>query len=125
MHRLLKNKRAEGYIDICVGVVALLCVLVLTINIYSEQLIQVATYNGCFSDEFNQRANDLKTQFFDFDYTVSASSYYNAALKKVQLGQKMTVTVSVQTKLVGVGVVSVPITCTSTRSGISEKYWKG
>ena len=137
MHRLLKNKRAEGYIDICVGVVALLCVLVLTINIYSfftlkqdldeisEQLIQVATYNGCFSDEFNQRANDLKTQFFDVDYTVSASSYYNAALKKVQLGQKMTVTVSVQTKLVGVGVVSVPITCTSTRSGISEKYWKG
>ena len=137
MHRLMKNKKAEGYIDICVGVVALLCVLVLTINIYSfltlkqdldeisEQLIQVATYNGCFSDAFNQRANDLKTQFFDFDYTASASSYYNAALKKVQLGQKMTVTVSVQTRLVGVGVVSVPITCTSTRSGISEKYWKG
>ena len=137
MHRLMKNKKAEGYIDICVGVVALLCVLVLTINIYSfltlkqdldeisEQLIQVATYNGSFSDAFNQRANDLKTQFFDFDYTVSASSYYNAALKKVQLGQKMTVTVSVQTRLVGVGVVSVPITCTSTRSGISEKYWKG
>ena len=58
MHRLFKNKQAEGYVDVCVGVVALLCVLVLTINLYSfltlkqdldeisEQLIQVATYNG-------------------------------------------------------------------------------
>ena len=33
MHRLIKNKRAEGYVDVCVGVVALLCVLVLTINL--------------------------------------------------------------------------------------------
>lgn len=135
--KLMKNKRAEGYIDICVGIVALLSLLVLTLNIYSfltlkqdmdeitEQLIETATYNGCFGDEFNQRADELKKQYFDFTVTTSASSYYNATYKRVQLGNKMTVTISVSTKLVGVGVVEIPITATSTRSGMSERYWKG
>lgn len=134
---MMKNKRAEGYIDICIGIIALLSVLVLTLNVYSfltlkqdldeisEQLIEVATYNGCFGDEFNQRANSLRDQLFDFDVETSASSYYNAAYKKVQLGNTMKVTVKVHTKVVGIGIVNIPITCTSTRSGISEHYWKG
>ena len=134
---MMKNKRAEGYIDICIGIIALLSVLVLTLNVYSfltlkqdldeisQQLIEVATYNGCFGDEFNQRANSLRDQLFDFDVETSASSYYNAAYKKVQLGNTMKVTVKVHTNVVGIGIVNIPITCTSTRSGISEHYWKG
>jgi len=115
----------------------LLSVLVLTLNIYSfltlkqdmdeitEQLIEVATTNGCFGDEFNDRAAALKQQFFDFNVTVSADSWYNASYKRVQLGKTMKVTISVQTKLIGVGVVEIPITATSTRSGLSQHYWKG
>ena len=137
MNKKLQNKKAEGYIDICVGVIALICILILTINIYSffvvkqdldeisEQLIQTATYNGCFGTEVENRADALREQFFDFDYTVSADRYYNAALKRVQLGNTMRITVSIRTRVVGIGVVSIPVTCTSTRSGISEKYWKG
>ena len=114
----------------------MLSVLVLTLNVYSfltlkqdldeisEQLIEVATYNGCFGDEFNQRAESLRNQLFDFDVDISADSFYNASYKRVQLGNTMKVTVSVHTKLVGVGVVNIPVTCTSTRSGISEHYWK-
>ncbi len=136
MKKLLNN-RAEGYIDICVGIIALLSVLVLTLNVYSfftlkqdldeisEQLIEVATYNGCFGDEFNERAEQLKTQLFDFDVDVSADSFYNASYKRVQLGNTMKVTVSAHTKVVGIGIVNIPVTCTSTRSGISEHYWKG
>ncbi len=136
MKKLL-SKKGEGYIDICVGIIALLSVLVLTLNVYSfltlkqdldeisEQLIEVATYNGCFGDEFNQRADQLRNQLFDFDVDISADSFYNASYKRVQLGNTMKVTVSVHTKLVGVGVVNIPVTCTSTRSGISEHYWKG
>lgn len=131
------SKKGEGYIDICVGIIALLSVLVLTLNVYSfltlkqdldeisEQLIEVAAYNGCFGDEFNQRAESLKEQLFDFDVNVSADSYYNATYKRVQLGNTMRVTVSVHTKIVGIGVVNIPVTCSSTRSGISEHYWKG
>ena len=70
------SKKGEGYIDICIGIIALLSVLVLTLNVYSfltlkqdldeisEQLIEVATYNGCFGDEFNQRADQLRNQLF-------------------------------------------------------------
>jgi len=136
MKKILNNK-GEGYIDICVGIIALLSVLVLTLNVYSfftlkqdldeisEQLIEVATYNGCFGDEFNQRADSLRNQLFDFDVETSADSFYNASYKRVQLGNTMKVTVKVHTKIVGVGIVNIPVTCTSTRSGISEHYWKG
>ena len=137
MKKNLLSRKAEGYIDICVGIIVLLSVLVLTLNIYSfltlkqdmdeitEQLIEVATTNGCFGDEFNDRAAALKEQFFDFNVTVSADSWYNASYKRVQLGKTMKVMISVQTKLIGVGVVEIPITATSTRSGLSQHYWKG
>ncbi|MBP9989773.1 MAG: DUF4320 family protein [Ruminococcus sp.] len=137
MKKLLTDRKGEGYIDICIGIIALLMVMVLTLNIYtfltlkqdmdeiSEQLIEVATYTGCFGDEFNQRADSLKTEFFDFDVSVNADSYYNAAYKRVQLGNTMRVTVTVHTKLMGVGVVDIPITANNSRSGISEHYWKG
>ena len=137
MKLIIKNKKAEGYIDICIGILALLSVLVLTLNVYgfltlkqdmdeiTEQLIETATYEGCFGDAFHARAAALKTQYFDFDVAASADSYYNAAYKQVQLGGTMRVTITVHTTLRGVGVVTIPITATSTRSGVSEHYWKG
>lgn len=136
MKKILTDRKGEGYIDICIGIFALLMCVVLTLNIYSfltlkqdldeisEQLIKTATAEGCFGDAFNDRAAYLKNQIFDFDVSTTADSYYNTPLKKVQLGNRMQVTVTVQTKLIGIGI-SVPITCKSVRSGISEKYWKG
>lgn len=137
MMKFLKNRKAEGYIDVCVGIVVLLSVLVLTLNIYSfltlkqdmdeitEQLIESATSTGCFGDDFNARVSAMKKQFFDFDVTVSAESWYNASYKRVQLGKTMTVTISVKRTLIGFGIFEIPITATSTRSGLSEHYWKG
>ena len=137
MKKLIHSRRAEGYIDICVGIIVLLSVLVLTLNVYSfltlkqdmdeitEQLIDTATASGCFGDEFEERVEAMKTQFFDFDVAVTADSWYNASHKRVQLGKPMKVTISVHTKLVGIGIVEIPITATSTRSGLSQHYWKG
>ena len=137
MKKILSCRKGEGYIDICIGIIALLSVLVLTLNIYSflvlkqdldeisEQLIEVATYTGCFGDDFNERTDELKNDLFEFEVTPSADSYYNVPLKRVQLGKTMKVTVTVHTHLVGIGIVNIPITATSTRSGISEHYWTG
>ena len=137
MKKLIHSRKAEGYIDICVGIIVLLSVLVLTLNVYSfltlkqdmdeitEQLIDTATTSGCFGDEFEERVEAMKTQFFDFDVSVTADSWYNASYKRVQLGKPMKVTISVHTKLVGIGIVEIPITATSTRSGLSQHYWKG
>ena len=63
MIKKLMSVRAEGYIDLCVGIVVLLSVLVLTLNVYTfftlkqdmdeitEQLIDIAAQTGCFGDE--------------------------------------------------------------------------
>lgn len=136
MKKILSNRKAEGYIDIAVGIIALMMVLVVTLNIYtffmlrqdldtvSGFLIETATSEGSFGEVFDERCVDLKSSFFEFDVVASADEYYNSTYERVQLGDKMTVTVSVHTYVRGVGAFKIPITVSTTRSGISEKYWK-
>ena len=136
MRKILKSKKGEGYIDVVVGIFALMMVLVLTLNIYeffvlkqdldeiSGQLIETATFNGNFGGEFDERVESLQGQFFYFDVDTNAESYINAHYERVQLGDTMEVTVSYQTYVKGLGVFKIPVTVSSHRSGISEKYWK-
>lgn len=136
MRRIFRSKKGEGYIDVVIGILALMAVLVVTLNIFefmtlkedldeiSGQLIETATFNGCFDADFDERAEDLQNRFFQFDVETDAQEYFNTSYKRVQLGDKMEVTVSVETYVRGLGVFKIPITVTSHRSGISEKYWK-
>ena len=136
MKKIISNRKAEGYIDIAVGIIALMMVLVVTLNIYtffmlrqdldtvSGFLIETATSEGSFGEEFDEICEELRSSFFDFDVVASAEEYYNSTYERVQLGDKMTVTVSVHTYVRGVGAFKIPVTVSTTRSGISEKYWK-
>ncbi len=136
MKKILSNRKAEGYIDITVGIIALMMVLVVTLNIYtffmlrqdldtvSGFLIETATSEGSFGEVFDERCEELRSSFFEFDVVASADEYYNSTYERVQLGDKMTVTVSVHTYVRGVGALKIPVTVSTTRSGISEKYWK-
>ncbi len=136
MRRIFRSKKGEGYIDVVIGILVLMAVLVVTLNIFefmtlkedldeiSGQLIETATFNGCFDAAFDERAEDLQNRFFQFDVETGAQEYFNTSYKRVQLGDKMEVTVSVETYVRGLGVFKIPITVTSYRSGISEKYWK-
>lgn len=136
MRRIFRSKKGEGYIDVVIGILALMAVLVVTLNIFefmtlkedldeiSGQLIETATFNGCFDAAFDERAEDLQNRSFQFDVETDAQEYFNTSYKRVQLGDKMEVTVSVETYVRGLGVFKIPITVTSHRSGISEKYWK-
>lgn len=136
MRRIFRSKKGEGYIDVVIGILVLMAVLVVTLNIFefmtlkedldeiSGQLIETATFNGCFDAAFDERAEDLQNWFFQFDVETGAQEYFNTSYKRVQLGDKMEVTVSVETYVRGLGVFKIPITVTSHRSGISEKYWK-
>ncbi len=135
MKRIL-SKKGEGYIDVVVGILVLMMVLVVALNIFefmvikqdldeiSGQLIETATFNGSFSDKFNERADALKEQFFEFTVTTEAEEYYNYSYKRVQLGDMMEVMVSMDTHIQGFGLFKIPVTVSSHRSGISEKYWK-
>ena len=76
MKKVLKNKRGEGYVDMCVGVVVFVMILVIAINIFgfvtkriemdqiADELVEVATYNGSFGSEFRDREADLLDQYY-------------------------------------------------------------
>ena len=136
MKKFIKSKKGEGYIDVVIGIFAMMMVLVVVLNIFqfmtlkqdldeiSGQLIETATFNGCFDTEFDERVESLQNQFFEFEVDTDAESYFNATYERVQLGDQMDVFVSVQTYVQGLGMFRIPVTVTSHRSGISEKYWK-
>ena len=136
MLKAIHNKKAEGYIDTCVGVVVFVMVLVIAINIFSfitlkvemdqiaEELIEAATYSGSFDTRFDQCCADMQDDHFSFNVDYGTDSYFNSTYERVQLGVRMWVTVSVQTYVRGLGVFKIPVTVSVTRSGLSEKYWK-
>lgn len=135
MLKAIRNKKAEGYIDTCVGVVVFVMVLVIAINIFSfitlkvemdqiaEELIEAATYSGSFDTRFDQCCADMQDDF-GFNVNYGADSYFNSTYERVQLGERMWVTVSVRTYVRGLGIFKIPVTVSVTRSGSSEKYWK-
>ncbi len=134
--RKIMNKKGEGYIDTCIGIVAFVMVLVVAINIFSfitlkqdmdeiaDELIETASYTGCFGGAFWMRDDELMSQYFNYDIETSASKYYNATYKRVQLGDTMTVKIYVDTYVKGLGIFKIPVRLQVTKSQISEKYWK-
>lgn len=130
------KKRGEGYVDMCIGVVCFVMVLVVAINIFSfvtlrieldqiaDELIEAATFSGCFSDSFMEADDYCVREFFFYDIDWGADKYFNTPLQRVQLGDRMWVTVSYDTYVKGLGVFRIPVTLSVTKSGLSEKYWK-
>ena len=136
MLKKLKNKQGEGYIDMCVGVVVFVMVLVIAINIFSfitlrieldqvaDELIEAATYSGEFRSDFNKADNAMMEDYFNYDLDWGADKFFNTALGRVQLGDRMWVEVSYDTYIKGLGVFKIPVTVTVKKSGLSERYWK-
>lgn len=134
---VFKKKRGEGYVDVCVGVIAFVMLIVIAINIFSfidlrlkldrisDELIDTAAFNGCYDDEFQGLVGELRQHYgMRFKVNSEADSYFNAVYRRVQLGHRMTVTVSYDTEIKGLGVFSIPVTVSVTRSGLSQQYWK-
>lgn len=136
LKRMIKSKNGEGYVDMCVGVVVFVMVLVLAINLFSfislrvemdqiaDELIESATYSGCFDDDFWDRDTEMLDDYYYYDINYGAEKYYNSTYQRVQLGDTMWVEISVRTYVKGVGAFKIPVTVTVKRSGISERYWK-
>ena len=136
MRNLLKCKRGEGYVDMCVGVIVFVMILVIAINIFSfitlrieldqiaDEILEASTYSGAFGGDSQDAYERMLDQYYDFDLDIGADEYFNSYYKRVQLGHPMYVTVSVDTYIRGLGVFKIPVTVTVTRSGLSQKYWK-
>lgn len=137
MKELLSNKRAEGYIDTVVLVVASMMVIVLALNVFSfltlkqdmeyfaKELIDTATIYGRTGTEVTQRYQELCTELgFRPMMNFSGTEYFNTSAKTVQLGDTIKVTIQYQTHVKGLGVFQIPVTLHASHSGLSQKYWK-
>lgn len=129
--RALKNRRGEGYIDICLLVLVAMLVLALCLKVlpvfvakqqldtFATELCREAEISGRVGSETNRRAAVLREKTgIDPDITWSDSG-------ELQLNQEVTVTVTLR---MNIGLFdsfgSFPVTLRAQASGKSEVYWK-
>ena len=137
MKRILQCRRGEGYIDVVVGVLVSMMMIVLALNVftfltlkqdmdhYAKEMIKTATVTGrTTGTEINNRKNELTAETGISPTIAWSASYFNASQQVVQLSDTITVTLTMNTTVRGMGVISVPVTLTAKHSGISQKYWK-
>jgi len=131
MLKILRSKRGEGYIDVCVLVLCAMLVVALAVKVFpvfimknqldtfATELVREAEIAGRVGTETSQRATVLREKT-GLNPTISWSK-----TGKIQLNGEMTVTMTIQTNigLFG-GFGSFPITLRAEATGKSEVYWK-
>lgn len=131
MKKILKSKRGEGYIDVCVLVLCAVLVIVLAVRVlpvfiaknqldtYATELCREAEISGRVGSETSRRAAVL-TEQTGLSPRISWSKTGN-----IQLNGEITVTLTLDMNigLFG-GFGSFPITLRSEASGKSEVYHK-
>ena len=129
--KILRSKRGEGYIDVCILVLCAMLVVALAVKVFpvfimknqldtfATELAREAEIAGRVGTETNQRATVLREKT-GLNPTISWSK-----TGKIQLNEEVTVTVTIQTNigLFG-GFGSFPITLRAEATGKSEVYWK-
>ena len=131
MKKILKSKRGEGYIDVCVLVLCAVLVIVLAVRVlpvfiaknqldtYATELCREAEISGRVGSETSRRAAVL-TEQIGLSPRISWSK-----TGSIQLNGEITVTLTLDMNigLFG-GFGSFPITLRSEASGKSEVYHK-
>ena len=131
MLTLLKSKRGEGYIDVCVLVLCAMLVIALAVQVlpvfiaknqmdtYATELCREAEISGRVGSETSRRAAVL-TEQTGLSPRISWSKTGN-----IQLNQEITVTLTLEKNIGLFGDFgSFPITLRSEASGKSEVYHK-
>lgn len=131
MLKILKSNLGEGYIDVVVLVLAVCMVLSLALSVlpvfvqkqqldtYATELVREAEIYGRVGAETTTRARVLTERTGiapDISWTRSGN---------IQLGDEVTVTLTLQTDIGLFGKIgSFPITLTAKATGKSEVYWR-
>ena len=131
MKKILKCKRGEGYIDVCILVLCAILVIALAVKVlpvfiakqqldtYATELCREAEISGRVGSETSRRAA-LLTEQTGLSPHISCSK-----TGSIQLNEEITVTLTLEKNL-GLfgGFGSFPITLRSQASGKSEVYHK-
>lgn len=130
------NKRAEGYVDVAVAVLVISFLLILLVSVFgvihqkqtlnqmAEQIVEIASINGCVDDEVMERYEQLCEQTGLTPTMTFEATYFDDDTGKVQLGDIITCTLTMDTSLIGFGGELFPINMTVTASGVSQVYWR-
>ena len=130
------NKRAEGYVDVAVAVLVISFLLILLVSVFgvihqkqtlnqmAEQIVEIASINGCVDDEVMERYEQLCEQTGLTPTMTFEATYFDEDTGKVQLGDVISCTLTMETSLIGFGGELFPINMTVTASGVSQVYWR-
>ncbi len=136
MLKVLRNKKAEGYIDVAVAVLVIVFALIFSVSIFSKvaisqdlkhmckELVDVATQTGRIGPEVNARYEELCKEAGIRPDMEFKTTYFNASDKTVQLGDIITCKLTYKMTLQGLGDFELPIDVDAEYSGLSEVYWK-
>ena len=134
--KFLKNRKAEGYIDIAVAVLVVAFVLIFTVSIWSmvtlkqdmrymcNELIETATATGRIGPEVQARYVELCAEAGITPEVSFDAVYYDSSTGKVQLGEIISCTLKHRLTLPGFGGYTFPFDVEITQSGLSRIYWK-
>ena len=132
----LKQKRAEGYVDVAVTVLVISFLLILMISVFGavsqkqdlkymcSELVEMATVTGKVGDEVQARYEALCAEKGISPEVVFETVYFDETDGKVQLGEIISCTLTMETGLMGFGGEWFAIPMTTTESGLSQVYWK-
>ena len=130
------NKRAEGYVDVAVAVLVISFLLILLVSVFgvihqkqtlnqmAEQIVEIASINGCVDNEVMERYEQLCEQTGLTPTMIFEATYFDEDTGKVQLGDIISCTLTMETSLIGFGGELFPIDMTVTASGVSQVYWR-
>ena len=131
LRRILKSKRGEGYIDVCVLVLCTMLVIALAVQVlpafiakqqldtFATELVREAEIAGRVGSETNRREQALREQT-GLDPTVQWSD-----TGRIQLNEEVSVTLTYEIDLgLFAGFGSFSITLRADATGKSEVYWK-
>ena len=131
LRRILKSKRGEGYIDVCVLVLCTMLVIALAVQVlpafiakqqldtFATELVREAEIAGRVGSETNRREQALREQT-GLDPTVQWSD-----TGRIQLNEEVSVTLTYEIDLgLFAGFGSFPITLRADATGKSEVDWK-
>lgn len=135
MFKVLRSKKGEGYIDVCVSILVIMMVLVIAMNVFSfltlkidmdyfaQEMVDIAALHGTTSsDELQSRYDALCDEVgFEPDVAWEADYIYDS---NVQYGDPIEVKLTYQASIQGLGAVKLPVTLTTYYSGLSRNYWK-
>lgn len=128
---ILRSRRGEGYIDVCVLVLCAMLVIALAVTVFpvyiakqqldtfATELVREAELAGRVGSETSRREQALREQTgLDPEVSWSRSG-------RIQLNQEVTITVTYRTNIgLWGGFGSFPITLRADAAGKSEVYWK-